>query len=127
MATRRGKKGSGRGKRGGGSKGKGRRVRERIVVRLMGEGQYYIDRELLREINSIDNRLVRLLKDAGVDESMVRESIAAMRMLVKRKGRKVKDDLIVPSHIIIPYADITVEEARKVFEGEGLIPEGMLD
>lgn len=124
------RKGSlGRGRRGKG-KGRGRRrvVEDRIVVRLMGEGQYYIDRELLKEINAIDNKMVRLLEsDASVDDYMVRESIAAMRMLVKGKGKRVKEDVIIPSHIIIPTSDITVEEARDTFKGEGIIPEGMLD
>lgn len=112
-------KGRGRGKR---SKEKG----EKVVVRLMGEGQYYIDKDTLDEVNRIDNRMVRLL-DEDVDEHTIRESIAAMRMLVKSRGRKVKDDTIIPSHIIIPSVDITVEEAREVFKGEGLVPEGMID
>ncbi|MEM3124496.1 MAG: hypothetical protein QXM95_01615 [Candidatus Nitrosocaldus sp.] len=116
-------KGKGRGKR-----GKKRKVgEERIVVRLMGEGQYYIDKDILREVNRIDNQMVKMLRDERVDEHAVIESIAAMRSLVKIKGKRVKDDIIIPSHIIIPTTDISVEEAREVFKGEGIIPEGILD
>ncbi|MEM0367665.1 MAG: hypothetical protein QW776_02400 [Candidatus Nitrosocaldus sp.] len=107
---------------------KGRSKVDKIVVRLMGEGQYYVDKDTLKEINTIDNRMVRLLEGKDiVDEQMVKESIAGMRMLVKSRGKRVRDDTIIPSHIIIPSIDMTLEEAREVFKEEGLVPEGMLD
>ncbi len=107
---------------------RGRNKEDKRVVRLMGEGQYYVDEDTLKEINAIDNRMVRLLEGTTiVDEQVIRESIAGMRMLVKSKGKRVRDDTIIPSHIIIPSIDITLEEAREIFKGEGLVPEDILD
>ncbi len=107
---------------------RGRSKEDKRVVRLMGEGQYYVDEDTLKEINAIDNRMVRLLEGTTiVDEQVIRESIAGMRMLVKSKGKRVRDDTIIPSHIIIPSIDITLEEAREIFKGEGLVPEDILD
>ncbi|MFN4336222.1 MAG: PspA-associated protein PspAA [Candidatus Nitrosocaldus sp.] len=107
---------------------KGKRKEDKKIVRLMGEGQYYVDEGTLKEINAIDNRMVRLLEsNASIDEQIIRESIAGMRMLVKSKGKRVSDDTIIPSHIIIPSIDITLEEAREIFKGEGLVPEEILD
>jgi len=105
------------------SKSKGKR----FIVRLMNDAQYYVNIDVMRELNSLDNRLVRMLNSKDVDENNIREVIAGMRMLVKSKGRRVKDELIVTSDIIIPTVDISIEEVRKIFKGEGIIPEALLD
>ena len=105
------------------SKSKGKR----FIVRLMNDAQYYVNIDVMRELNSLDNRLVRMLNNKDVDENNIREVIAGMRMLVKSKGRRVKDELIVTSDIIIPTVDISIEEVRKIFKGEGIIPEALLD
>jgi len=73
------------------SKSKGKR----FIVRLMNDAQYYVNIDVMRELNSLDNRLVRMLNNKDVDENNIREVIAGMRMLVKSKGRRVKDELIV--------------------------------
>jgi hypothetical protein len=105
------------------SKSKGKR----FIVRLMDDAQYYVNIDVMRELNSLDNRLVRMLNSKDIDEHTVREVIAGMRMLVKSKGKRVKDELIVASDIIIPTVDISIEEIRKIFKGEGIIPEALLD
>ncbi len=99
---------------------------KRFIVRLMNDAQYYVSEGVMKELNSLDNRLVRMLKDEITDDS-VKEVIASMRILVKSKGKKVKDESIVASDIIIPPTDISIDEARDIFKGEGIIPEGLLD
>jgi len=106
------------------SKSKGKR----FIVRLMNDAQYYVSIDVMRELNSLDNRLVRMLKNSkDIDENTIREVIGGMRMLVKNKGKRIKDELIVSSDIIIPAVDISIDEVRKVFKGEGIIPEALLD
>ncbi len=46
-----------------------------------------------------------------------------MLSLVVKKGQPLDDKEIVQSDIILPSADISIEEARKLFTGEGVIPE----
>jgi hypothetical protein len=41
---------------------------------------------------------------------------------VRSNGRKVGDDDLRGSDIILPPPDLSVEEARVAFQGEGLIP-----
>ena len=41
---------------------------------------------------------------------------------VRSHGRKVGDDDLRGSDIILPPPDLSVEEARVAFQGEGLIP-----
>lgn len=100
---------------------------KRFIVRLMIDAQYYVSEDVMKELNSLDNRLVRMLKDEITDEDSMKEVIASMRILVKSKGKRVKDESIVASDIIIPPTDISIDEARDIFKGEGIIPEGLLD
>jgi hypothetical protein len=39
------------------------------------------------------------------------------------KGQKLDDKELVESDVIVPDSDISLEEAKKVFKGEGIIPD----
>lgn len=98
---------------------------EKIIVRILGKGQYSISKELLKDLNRLDNRAVRLLKKDG-DEEKLRAIINEMIKLVRSNGRKINPKRIVPSQFVIPNEDITLEEAKQIFQGEGIIPEEMV-
>ena len=42
---------------------------------------------------------------------------------VRKYGKNLPDCVLKPSDVIILPADITLEEARKIFRGEGLVPD----
>ena len=90
-----------------------------MIVRLMGEGQYEIDKKHLDEINKIDNNLVDIVNKG--DEKSFKAEFKKLTENVHRYGKRLPDDVLKPSDIIIPPADITLEEADKIFRGEGLI------
>lgn len=92
-----------------------------MIVRLMGEGQYEFDKKHLDAINKIDNNIVKIVSDR--DEIAFKAEFKKLTDYVRKNGKKVPHEIIKPSDIIIPPADITLEEARKIFKGEGLIPE----
>ena len=46
-----------------------------------------------------------------------------MWALVQRKGDALPEEEIVASDVIIPPSDLTLEEARELFSGDGLIPD----
>ena len=46
-----------------------------------------------------------------------------MLALVEADGNALDDDELVESDIILPPRDISIEEARSEFTGEGLIPD----
>jgi hypothetical protein len=98
---------------------------EKIIVRILGKGQYSISKELLKDLNRLDNRAVRLLKKDG-DEDKLRAIISEMIKLVRSNGRKINPKRIVPSQFVIPNEDVTLEEAKQIFQGEGIIPEDMV-
>jgi hypothetical protein len=45
-----------------------------------------------------------------------------MLELVGRDGERIADDELVESDVILPPRDVTFEEAREEFTGEGLLP-----
>jgi hypothetical protein len=60
--------------------------------------------------------------DAG-DEAAFHEKFAALLAHVRSAGEQLDDDELEPSELMLPPPDISFEEARSEFTGEGLIPE----
>ncbi|MEE2884872.1 MAG: hypothetical protein VX701_04175 [Chloroflexota bacterium] len=92
-----------------------------MIVRILTEGQYTLPGEYLDELNRIDNQIVDLVaKNSRVEfESMITE----MLNLVREKGTPVPIDEMVESDIVLPEPDITMDEAAKLFTGEGIVPD----
>ncbi len=95
-----------------------------MIVRLMGDGQYEIDKKHIDAVNKIDNNIVKIVSgDEKTAISAFRTEYKKLHDYVRKYGKKIPHEIIKPSDIIIPPEDITLEEARKIFEGEGLIPD----
>ena len=92
-----------------------------MIVRLMGEGQYELDRKYLDEVNKIDNNIVKIVKNE--DEKVFKTEFKKLSDYVRRNGKKIPDDVIKPSDCIIPPSDLTLDEAKRIFAGEGLFPD----
>nr|WP_290670222.1 hypothetical protein [Ardenticatena sp.] len=91
-----------------------------MIVRISTVGQYRVSEDLLDRLNALDNDLVASIQES--DEATFREKYQAMLDLVQREGEPVGEDEIVPSDIILPPPDLSLEEARTLFTGEGLVP-----
>ena len=92
-----------------------------MIVRLMGEGQWRIDDALRERLNGLDNEAVAALDRD--DEGELDAKLDEMWQLVKSEGEQLPDEDLAPSDVIIPPSDLTLEETRQLFEGEGLIPD----
>jgi hypothetical protein len=46
-----------------------------------------------------------------------------MWQLVQERGERLADDELASSDLIIPPSDLTLEETRRLFSEEGLIPD----
>lgn len=90
-----------------------------MIVRLMGEGQYEFDKKHLDAINKIDNEIVKIVNRG--DEIVFKAEFKKLIDYVHKNGKKIPHEIIKPSDIFIPPSDITLEEAQKIFKGEGLI------
>jgi hypothetical protein len=92
-----------------------------VIVRLMGEGQFEVDDEVAKGLNDLDEHAARALESG--DEERLRELLQRMADAVRRNGSRVPDDDLRGSEAIVPPEDLSLDEARELFEGEGLIPD----
>jgi hypothetical protein len=92
-----------------------------MIVRLMNEGQYRIDDGLRDRLNEIDERAMQALQDDNEDELDM--LLGRMWDLVQADGERVPDNELVTSDLVIPPADLTLEETRQLFSEDGLIPD----
>ena len=91
-----------------------------MIVRISTEGQYEIGEDDVDELNQLDNQAVSAC-DAS-DEQAFRDVFGRLLDYVRTHGRPVPEDELVGSDIILPPPDVSIQEARKEFQGEGLIP-----
>jgi chromosome condensin MukBEF complex kleisin-like MukF subunit len=92
-----------------------------MIVRLMGEGQFEVDDEVAKGLNDLDEHAAQAV-EAG-DEERLSELLHRMADAVRTNGARVPDDELAASDAIVPPDDLSLDEARKLFEDEGLIPD----
>jgi hypothetical protein len=91
-----------------------------MIVRISSEGQYEIDEGDVAALNDLDNEAVAAC-DAG-DEQRFRDVFSQLVAKVRERGTLLSDEELVGSDIILPPPDVSIEEAKEAFQGEGLIP-----
>jgi hypothetical protein len=80
-----------------------------VIVRISTEDQYRLPDE-----------------DAAVeagDEARFHRVFEDMLSLVRRDGHRLDDDDLEESDVILPPPDLSFDEARHEFTGDGLIPD----
>ena len=92
-----------------------------MIVRISGEGQFKLPDEDAGRLNELDNRAVSAVEQG--DETGFRELWSQMLEIVASDGNAVDDEDLVESDVILPPRDISFEEARGEFTGDGLIPD----
>ena len=91
-----------------------------MIVRIATEGQYELSDESRAELGELDNNVVASCQSD--DEEQFRASFGGLLDFVRTEGRPVSDDQLVGSDLIVPPPDVSVQEAKEEFTGEGLIP-----
>ena len=92
-----------------------------MIVRIATEGQYDLDDGEADRLNELDNAVVAAV-EAG-NEDNFHQLYGQMIELVRDRGRPVPDEELAVSDVILPPPDLSFEEARAEFTGEGLIPD----
>ena len=91
-----------------------------MIVRILTEGQYNLSGAYIDELNEIDNQLVAAVEQD--DRGGFDQRLKQMLDLVREKGTPVPLDELVESNLVLPEPDLTLEEAKRLFIGEGLLP-----
>jgi hypothetical protein len=92
-----------------------------LIVRLMGDAQYRVDDALQGRLNELDAEVTRAFE--ADDEAALWSALAALADAVRENGERLPDDSLEPSAAIVPPEDLSLEEARELLTGDGLIPD----
>jgi hypothetical protein len=92
-----------------------------MIVRISGEDQYRLPDDASERLNELESAVVAVVEDGRKDG--FDEAFRALLDYVRQQGRRVGDDELETSEVILPPADLTFEEAGREFTGEGLIPD----
>ncbi|MBA2474551.1 MAG: hypothetical protein H0V40_01145 [Actinobacteria bacterium] len=92
-----------------------------MIVRVIGEGQYEVDDGLMERLNVLDRQAMEALERE--DEGALDRSLDEMGQLVREEGRRIGDEELLASDVVIPPSDLTLEETRKLASGAGFIPD----
>lgn len=92
-----------------------------MIVRLMGEGQWRVDDAVAARLNELDDEVSKAVADR--DEAALWRGLQALAEAVRSSGERLEDSDLSPSDAIIPPEDLSLDEARELLEGEGLIPD----
>jgi hypothetical protein len=91
-----------------------------VIVRILGEGQYDVGDDGVRDLNRLDQELQRALE--GDDDQAFRAALSALLAKVRQTGIPLALDALEPSELILPAEDAHVDEVRDMLGNEGLIP-----
>ena len=92
-----------------------------MIVRIMGEGQYRVADGQATLLNELDDQAAQALERG--DEEDLRRLLRELADAVRANGERLEDGNLSPSEGIVPPDDLSLAEARQLFEGEGLIPD----
>jgi len=92
-----------------------------VIVRLMGDAQYRVDDALREDLQTLDEQAAEALERE--DEAAMDGYLDEMWKLVQERGELVPFDDLHPSDALIPPSDLSLEETRKLFSEDGLIPD----
>jgi len=84
-----------------------------MIVRIATEGQYELRGQALDELDSADDALLDAI-EAGDETAFARELTRVLE-IVRTRGRRLADDELKESDLVLPPPDTTLEEARGLF------------
>jgi hypothetical protein len=87
----------------------------------MGEGQWQVDDRIRARIDELDIDSENAVKVG--DEQAVQAVLRAIHELVRSSGERLDHAHLGASDLVVPPADLSLDEARELLHGEGLIPE----
>ena len=93
-----------------------------MIVRLMGGGgQYRVADDAAAHLEELDTAAVAAI-EAG-DRDRLQSLLEEMAEIVRARGEALPEDDLSTSDLLVPPSDLSLEEARELFSGDGLIPD----
>ena len=88
-----------------------------MIVRIMADGQYELSDEAYQRLTAIDEHLLQSLEsnEAAAFHRWFQEALS-----VVRAGEKLDESVLKPSDLVLPPADTTMQDARRLLETDSL-------
>ena len=90
-----------------------------MIIRILGEGQFKLDDKHIADLNKIDNSIVDHVNKG--DQIAFRKDLDKLISKVKDLGKPLDAGDIVRSDLIFPPEDLSFDEAKRIFSGDGII------
>jgi hypothetical protein len=90
-----------------------------MIIRILGEGQFKLDDKHIADLNKIDNSIVDHVNKG--DQIAFRKDLDKLISKVKDLGEPLDAGDIIQSDLIFPTEDLSFEEAKRIFSGDGII------
>ena len=94
-----------------------------MIVRVMGDGQFDVPDDLHQQLHDVDALATKAVESGDEEELRRRRSSRNSPGSSPRPASDLDDDHLSASDLIIPPHDLSLDEARELFSGEGLIPD----
>lgn len=91
-----------------------------MIVRISTEGQYRLKSSHLDELGEIDEQIISAVANDNREE--YQSLFEKLIDIVRTNGQPLDPDELLESAIVLPPPDTSFEEARKLFVGEGVVP-----
>lgn len=91
------------------------------IVRIMGHGQFRVNNRTAKMIDKKDHELLKIIQTHEQGEKDYARRVAVVVGLVKKSGIPLDHKEIVQSDIIVPGVDFSIDDAKNLFRGQGLI------
>ena len=93
-----------------------------MIVRILGEAQYDVPEDQRAALDDLDKTLVKAV-DAN-DETAFTSALVALAAEVRRIGKPLADDAFIPSELVVPFADASLEETKRLLADAAPADEG---
>ena len=90
-----------------------------MIARISGLGQFELHDASEARLRELDTEISAAIH--AHEESRFHQLLHELIQYVRQNGTPVPHDTIVPSSVIIPPEDISLEEAQRFFTDEGLL------
>ncbi len=87
-----------------------------MIVRILEEGQWDVPDSSMEKIEKLDDTLEDALNSG--DEIAFKSSLDAIIVKIKELGTKVEDDRILPSDLMLPGGEYSLEETKQLLQDE---------
>ncbi|HZT36115.1 MAG TPA: hypothetical protein VFA15_09350, partial [Nitrososphaera sp.] len=92
------------------------------IVRIMGRGQFRINAKILKRLDQVDASIVELVSKEKSDDAEFRKRLAELAEIVLKGGTPLPATEIIKSDVILPSPELSIDEAKKLFAADGVIP-----